>query len=89
MNEQVAVDIIKEGLTVALLMAAPVLIITMIVGVFLGILQAVMQLQEQTLVFIPKIFAAFLALIIFFPWMVQIISGFTLNLFSRIYLYIK
>ena len=72
-----------------MMMAAPVLLVTMAIGLLLGILQAVMQLQEQTLVFIPKIFATFLALIIFFPWMIQILSSFTINLFSRIQLYIK
>lgn len=89
MNEQVAVDIIKEGLITALAMAAPVLLVTLMVGLVLGILQSVMQLHEATLVFIPKIFAAFLALIIFFPWMIQILGSFTLNLFSRIYLFIR
>ncbi len=83
MNEQVATDIVRNALLTALLVCSPVILITLGVGVIVSILQSVTQINEATLTFIPKIIAAFLALIIFMPWMMQMVGQFTLSLVSN------
>lgn len=74
----------REALSTALLVSAPMLGFGMIVGILVSILQATTQIQEQTLTFVPKIIAVMTAIIIFGPWMLNIITQFTLNLFNNL-----
>lgn len=69
--------------------ASPMLIISLIVGLIVSIIQAVTQIQEATLAFVPKILAVFLSLIIFGPWILQEIIEFTVDLWTNISLYIQ
>jgi flagellar biosynthetic protein FliQ len=64
-----SVDLVRNTLLLALLVAAPMLIIGMVVGIFVSLAQAVTQIQEQTLTFIPKIVAMVAAAIVLMPWM--------------------
>lgn len=63
-----ATDLIRHTLILALIIAAPMLLIGLAVGVFVSLLQAVTQIQEQTLTFIPKIVAMVASAIILMPW---------------------
>lgn len=74
----------QQALTVALLVSAPILGLGMLVGIFVSILQATTQIQEQTLTFVPKIIAVMVAIIVFGPWMLNIILQFTFDLFSQL-----
>lgn len=67
-----------------ILLAAPALGVGLLVGVVIGILQATTQIQEQTLSFIPKIVAIFLVIIIASSWMMNLLTSFTINIFSQI-----
>jgi flagellar biosynthetic protein FliQ len=78
-----------EGLKIAILLAAPMLISGLAVGLIVSMFQAATQINEMTLVFIPKMLAVGLALLVFFPWMLQMIVDFTQNVFSNIPLYAK
>ncbi len=78
-----------EALKIAILLAAPMLISGLVVGLIVSMFQAATQINEMTLVFIPKMLAVGLALLIFFPWMLQTIVDFTQNLFANIPLYAK
>jgi flagellar biosynthesis protein FliQ len=78
-----------EALKIAILLAAPMLISGLVVGLIVSMFQAATQINEMTLVFIPKMLAVGLALLIFFPWMLQMIVDFTQNVFSNIPLYAK
>jgi flagellar biosynthetic protein FliQ len=78
-----------EALKIAILMAAPMLVSGLVVGLIVSMFQAATQINEMTLVFIPKMLAVGLALLIFFPWMLQMIVDFTQNLFANIPLYAK
>lgn len=78
-----------EALKVAILLAAPMLIAGLVVGLIVSMFQAATQINEMTLVFIPKMLVVGLALLIFFPWMLQMIVDFTQNVFSSIPLYAK
>ena len=63
-----ATELIRHTLIMALIVSAPMLIIGLVVGVVVSLLQAVTQIQEQTLTFIPKITAMFAAAILLMPW---------------------
>jgi len=64
-----ATDLIRNTLLLALIVSTPMLVIGVVVGVIISLLQAVTQIQEQTLTFVPKIIAMIAAVIILFPWM--------------------
>ena len=68
MNIDQATELIRHTLVLALIVSAPMLIIGLVVGVIVSLLQAVTQIQEQTLTFIPKITAMFAAAILLLPW---------------------
>ena len=84
MAEGLVLDIAQETLYTILLISAPVLGLTLLVGLMVSIFQATTQIQEPTLTFIPKILAALFSLIVFGPWMLGIIVDFTIRLFGSI-----
>ncbi|HOC08340.1 MAG TPA: flagellar biosynthesis protein FliQ [Bacillota bacterium] len=84
MAEGLVLDIAQEALYTILLISAPVLGLTLLVGLMVSIFQATTQIQEPTLTFIPKILAALFSLIVFGPWMLGIIVDFTIRLFGGI-----
>ncbi|MGQ9559915.1 MAG: flagellar biosynthesis protein FliQ [Candidatus Oleimicrobiaceae bacterium] len=84
MTEEYVLHLAYQMFFTALLLAAPVLVAGLIVGVAVGMLQAVTQVHEMTLTFVPKILAAVVALIVFMPWMLRTLIGFTLRLYSQL-----
>jgi flagellar biosynthetic protein FliQ len=74
----------REAVMLVLMVSGPMLLFGLIVGLTISILQAVTQIHEMTLTFIPKILAVCAALIIFLPWIITIIVDFTRNLYSSI-----
>jgi flagellar biosynthetic protein FliQ len=87
------VDLIKELsaeiFKTILLVSGPVLLVSMLVGLLISLFQAITQIQEFTLTFVPKIIAVFVCLFIFFPWMARVLMTFTINLIEKIPIYIK
>ncbi len=79
----------KEAVWVTLLVAGPMLLAGLIVGLVVSIFQAVTQVHEMTLTFIPKILAVMIALVVFFPWMMRVLLNFTEKLFINIPMYIR
>ena len=77
-------DITRDGIWVMLLVAAPMLAVGLIVGVVISLVQALTQIQEQTLVFVPKIIAIFVTLIIALPFMGATMSGYMTRLVDLI-----
>ncbi|MCX7046807.1 MAG: flagellar biosynthesis protein FliQ [Candidatus Sumerlaeota bacterium] len=71
------IDVMQEALYISLFLSLPPLLLTLVVGLVVSIFQAVTSIQEQTMVFIPKIIAASLALLVFMPWMVSSLVDFT------------
>lgn len=84
MTQETVIYLAKEALSVVLLVSAPMLGFGMLVGIIVSILQATTQIQEQTLTFVPKIIAVMVAIIIFGPWMLTVVTQFTENLFSQL-----
>ena len=89
MNQSVVMDIAQEALKVVFLVSAPVLGLSLIVGLMVSIIQATTQIQEATLSFIPKVITIALTLIIFGPWMMNLMYEFTIKLFENIPMYIR
>lgn len=73
-----------EALKIAILLAAPMLGAGLIVGLLVSMFQAATQINEMTLVFIPKMLAVGVALLFFFPWMLELVVDFTRNVFLNI-----
>jgi flagellar biosynthetic protein FliQ len=89
MSVDFIVGIMAETIRVALMIAAPVLLVGLVVGVVISLFQAVTQVQEMTLVFVPKIVACLVVLVAALPWMINLLVSFTHQLFSNIPNYIK
>jgi len=77
-------DIARDSIWVLLLVAGPVMLVALAVGTGIGILQALTQVQEPTIVFVPKIIAVFLVLLLMLPFMAQQLSGYTTEIFARV-----
>ena len=77
-----AVDLVRHTLIMALTISAPMLIIGLEVGIFVSLLQAVTQIQEQTLSFIPKIVAMVAAAILLMPWTAQRLIEYSREMFT-------
>ncbi|MBW1635202.1 MAG: flagellar biosynthesis protein FliQ [Deltaproteobacteria bacterium] len=82
MTTEMAVDICRKAIQTILLAAAPMLIIGMVIGLLVSIFQAATQINEQTLTFVPKIVAVFVTLVIFGPWLIKLLTTFTIGLFN-------
>lgn len=74
----------RDAVSMTLMLAAPMLALGLLVGVTISILQAVTQIQEMTLTFVPKIVAVAVALLIFLPWIIERLVGFTTRLYASI-----
>ena len=78
-----------QAIKTAILLAAPMLAVGLITGVLVSMFQAATQINEMTLVFVPKMLGVALALLLFFPWMLKIILGYTQDLFVNLPTYIR
>jgi flagellar biosynthesis protein FliQ len=83
------ISIGQQAIFVALLAAAPVLILSMLVGLTVSLFQAVTQIQEPTLAFIPKIVVSALALLFFAPFILAMLTDFTARIFSNLSAFAK
>ncbi len=89
MNQSDVLKLAQDAIKTALMMASPMLIFSLVVGLLISIIQAVTQIQEATLSFVPKIIAVLISLIIFGPWILNIITEFTTNLLTNVNLYVQ
>jgi flagellar biosynthetic protein FliQ len=79
-----ALDIARQSIWILLLISAPVMLTALAVGTVIGILQALTQVQEATIVFVPKIVAVFLVLLLLLPFMAQQLGTYMNEMFARI-----
>ena len=77
-----ATDLVRNSLLLALVISAPMLLIGMAVGIVISLFQAVTQIQEQTLTFVPKIAAMIVAAIVLLPWIGQRLIDYTSSMFA-------
>ncbi|MBM4250374.1 MAG: flagellar biosynthesis protein FliQ [Deltaproteobacteria bacterium] len=84
MTDQTVIDLGARAVMVAMQISAPVLIAALVTGVAISVVQAATQIQEQTLSFVPKILMITLALMVCGPWIIQIMTAFTTDIFNGI-----
>ncbi|NCB76711.1 flagellar biosynthesis protein FliQ [Anaeroarcus burkinensis] len=76
MSADYAVELGRDALLMVMLVSAPMLGLGLLVGLLVSVFQATTQIQEQTLAFIPKIIAVFVAILIFGPWMLRLLMDY-------------
>lgn len=89
MNEDFILGLGQEALKVTILLAGPILLVAMVVGVVVSLIQAVTQINEATLSFIPKVLAIAIVLVVGGPWMLETITHYTTDLITRFPEYIR
>ncbi|MGB5157849.1 flagellar biosynthetic protein FliQ [Desulfobacterium sp. N47] len=89
MSPEFVINLAQEAIKTTILVSMPVLLIALVVGLVISIFQAVTQINEMTLTFVPKILAIFLGLILFGSWMLEHIATFTINTIQQIPNYIR
>ena len=89
MSTEFMVGIVREAMEIALLLSAPVLSVGLVLGLLTSILQAVTQLQEMSLTFIPKLLGVAAVLLLLSPWMLRILVTYTATLIENIPQYIR
>lgn len=83
MTEAEVLDIVREGLFQMLIVSAPVLLTGLVIGLIVSLFQALTQIQEMTLTFVPKILFVFASLVLFLPFMLHSLMDFTRMVFDR------
>jgi flagellar biosynthetic protein FliQ len=83
-TQEFVLNLAQEALTTALLLAAPVLGLSLLVGITISLLQATTQIQEQTLTFIPKIVAVIAGVLLMGRWMLNTLLEFTTEIFQMV-----
>ncbi len=82
MTPELVIYIGREAVYTVLLIAGPLLLTSIVIGLTISIFQATTQIQEQTLTFVPKIIGVFVMIVVLGPWMLNLLLAFTQNLFS-------
>ena len=89
MTPEFVIEFAKQAITLTIYLSMPMLGLGLIAGLVISIFQAVTQVQEMTLTFVPKIIAVFLGLLFAAPWMLDELTTFTTRVFENIPMYIR
>lgn len=84
MTTEFVVGFGREAIEVALLLAGPMLAVGLVVGVLVSLLQALTQVQEMTLTFVPKVLSISLVVIVLMPWMAQLMIDYTTHIYTSL-----
>ncbi len=76
-------ELARQGLFVMMIISGPLMLVALVVGVTIALVQALTQIQEMTLTFVPKLFALFLLLLVLLPFMYGTLADFTMEIFSN------
>jgi len=89
MDQETVITIAQNALLTVIYVSAPLLLVSLIVGLAVSVFQATTQIQEATLTFIPKILAVILTLAVLGSWMLNMMTDYTLNLYKSILQFIR
>lgn len=84
MSHALIVDLARNAIMLALLVAGPMLIVALLIGLTVSVLQAVTQIQEQTLAFVPKLVGVSVVFLLALPWLLQLLVKYTTELFRSL-----
>ncbi len=88
-TQEAVIDIAKDAIYTMIITSAPLLLVSLIIGLIVSIFQTVTSIQEQTLTFVPKILAVFITMMIGGSWMLDNMSGFMTELWSNFSYYLS
>jgi flagellar biosynthesis protein FliQ len=89
MSHEMVTSIFLQAIKTAIMLAAPMLLSGLIIGLLVSVFQTATSIQEMTLTFIPKMLVVALALLFFLPWMLQVMTDFMHNMLVNIPIYIR
>lgn len=89
MTPELVIELGQRTIETALLLAAPALVFSIAAGLVVSVFQAVTQINEATLTFLPKLLAVALAFLLFLPWMVSTMVGFTATVLTNLPMYVR
>lgn len=84
MSEALVVGVVRQAIETAIAVSMPMLLAGLIAGVLVSVLQTVTSIQDSVLAFIPRAMAIFAAFALTFPWMLRVLSGFSIDLIRRL-----
>ena len=84
MTEMFALELGKNAVTMTIMLAAPMMVAALLVGLVISVFQALTQIQEQSLTFVPKILAVFGTLLVAGPWLLKNLLNYTMGLFNML-----
>ena len=84
MSHALVVDLARNAIMTGLLLSGPLLMVALVVGLIISVIQAVTQIQEQTLAFVPKLLAVAATFLVALPWTLQIMIKYTTELFRSL-----
>ena len=88
MSSEFIIKLAENGVYTILIVALPLMILALVVGLIVSIFQATTQIQEQTLAFVPKIIAVLVGLVFFGPWMLSKLLSFAYNILSNLHTFV-
>lgn len=83
MNEDMVLNIGAEAIKITMMLAGPMLVAAMLVGIVVSVLQAITQINEATLTFIPKMIAVILVIVVLAPWMLKIMEEYAVSIYGN------
>jgi flagellar biosynthetic protein FliQ len=84
MSQELVMKLAKDTLEITLMVAGPLLLVSLIVGVVVSIVQVVTSIQDMTLSLVPRMLAVFLAFLFLLPWVMHVLIGFAMQLFGHL-----
>ncbi len=84
MSHALIVDLARNAIMLSLLIAGPMLVVALLLGLVVSVLQAVTQIQEQTLAFVPKLVGVSVVFLLALPWVLQLLVKYTTELFRSL-----
>jgi flagellar biosynthesis protein FliQ len=84
MSQDMILKLAKDALQVTLMVSGPLLVVSLIIGVAVSIAQVVTSIQDMTLSFVPRVIAVFVAFLLTFPWIMNILLAYTAQLFGHL-----
>jgi flagellar biosynthesis protein FliQ len=84
MSQALVIDLARNAVMLALMVGGPLMLVALVIGLAVSVFQAVTQIQEQTLSFVPKLIAVSVAFLITLPWMLEMMIRYTTDLFRSI-----
>ncbi len=84
MNETMIVSLVKDAFYYTIIIGGPILLVSLVVGLFISIFQAAASISEQTLTFVPKLIAVFLVIVAILPFIIGKMKDFTVSIFNMI-----